>query len=144
MSKSTIHGKGPFRYEEAIAGAAGIYPGMLLKLNSSGEVVVHATAGGYAEAAFAQEDVLNEGHDVLTVYEDDALVGYLLPSKGSTVNALIADGEDIAIGDQLCSDGLGYLVKVVASEVPIAVAEEALDLTASANAAGGLCAVRIM
>jgi len=144
MSKSTIHGKGDFRHEEAVAGAAGILPGNLLMLNSSGEVVVHATAGGYAEAAFAEEDVLYEGHDVLEVYEDDAIVSYILPNKGSTVNALIADGEDIVAGDQLCSDGLGYLVKVVASEVPIAVAEEALDLTTSANAAGGLCAVRIM
>ncbi len=52
-----IHLLGDGRHEEAVAGGT-IRPGDLIKLNSDGEVVVHGSAGGNAEALFALEDAL--------------------------------------------------------------------------------------
>ena len=147
MAKTRVHSKGDYRQEEAIAGAAGIYPGMLLKLNASGEVVVHSTEGGRAEKAFAAEDAL-QGGTVSTVYTNGSVVTYILPVPGAVINALIEDGQDIAIGDELISAGNGKLKDATdlesgetLSEV-IAIAEEACDLTVS-NSSDTLSAVRI-
>ena len=143
-----IHSKGPFRQEEAIAHAAGVYPGMLVMLNSDGEVAVHATEGGRAEAAFAMEDAL-QGKTVDDVYTVGTIVTYILPGKGSVVNAMIEDGQDVAIGDHLISAGNGKLK--VSTDIEsgetlsqvIAVAEEACDLTGS-DTSDTLSAVRIL
>ena len=131
-----IHLKGSYRHEEAIAGAAGIYPGMLVMLNSSGEVVVHATAGGWAEKAFAEEDAL-QGHTIDTVYEDDSVVSYVLPEQGGEVNVMLKEGYDYSIGTQLVSAGDGTLMPYDDMESDgtvlevLAVCTEALDLTVS-------------
>jgi len=147
MAKNRIHNKGFYRHEEADAGEAGIYPGMLLELNSSGDVIKHNTEGARAEKAFATEDAL-QGGTTSTVYTNGEVVTYILPVPGSVVNALIKAGEDIAIGDELISAGDGTLIAlgsagsgVTVAEV-IAVAEEACDLTAS-GAANTLSAVRV-
>ena len=103
-----IHLKGPYTHDEADAGEAGIYPGMLLKVASDGDVEIHDTEGGRAEALFATEDSL-QGNTVATVYTVDNPVMLILPGLGCEVNALIAAGEDIAIGDWLCSNGDGCL-----------------------------------
>ncbi len=145
-----IHSKGGFWHEEAYAGAAGIYPGMLVMLNTAGKMVVHDTEGGWAEAAFAEEDAL-QGKTVATVYTINTILSYMLPVKGGVVNALIADGQDIAIGEKLISDGAGRLISYddsasgITTPIPIAVAEEARDLTGSNTpATGTLSAVRIL
>ena len=79
-----IHSKGPSQHEEYVAGAAGIYPGYLLLLNSANQVVNHNVEGGVAEALFAEEDAL-QGHTVSTVYTSGAVVSCILPGKGSVV-----------------------------------------------------------
>jgi len=131
-----IHSKGAFRQDEAKAGAAGIYPGMLIMLNSSGDVVVHATEGGWAEKAFAQEDAL-QGNTIATVYANGAIVTYILPAKAGCVNALLETGYSYAIGDHLISAGNGKLMQSAEissdgtlAEV-LAVCEEAVDLSDS-------------
>jgi len=55
-----IHRKGTFRHEEMKANEAGIYPGMLLKMDSSGEVGMHDSKGGDLgdEVLIAEEDAL--------------------------------------------------------------------------------------
>jgi hypothetical protein len=125
-----IHRKGDFRYDEALAGEAGIYPGMLLELNSDAEVIKHDDEGGRAERMFAQEDAL-QGKTVATVYTSGAIVGYILPVPGAEVNALIQGGQNISIGDELISAGDGTLKAAsdVSSSVDevIAVAMEAFD-----------------
>lgn len=143
-----IHLKGPYTHDEADAGEAGIYPGMLLKVASDGDVEIHDTEGGRAEALFATEDAL-QGNTIDTVYTVDNPVMLILPGLGCEVNALIAAEEDIAIGDWLCSNGdgclraLGSLDSEGVDVFCIAVAMEACDLTAS-GAVNTLAAVRIV
>jgi len=149
MSKNRIHAKGTYIYEEYKAASALIYPGFLLMLDSNGEVVPHDTQGGQAEAMFALEDAL-QGENRDHIYADDSLVACILPNKGSVIYAMIKDGEDIAIGDKLMSNGDGTLVEAASvgsgdanDEVVIAYAMEAKDLTNSA-VANGLALVRII
>ena len=145
-----IHSKGPYRHEEAIAGEAGIYPGMLLKLNSSGQVVKHSTEGGVLgdEVLIAEEDAL-QVNTVDTVYAVSEIVSYLIPNVGSVINMLIEDESDIAIGDKIMSAGNGLLKETTALEsgetlaVVVGVAEEANDLTGS-NTSNKLSAVRVV
>ena len=141
MSYNRIHNKGPYLQEEALAGGA-ITPGHLIKLNSAGAVVVHSTSGGACAAAFAAEDAL-QGEIVTHAYASAERVTYILPGKGSVVNAMINSGADIAIGDLLMSNGDGTLIERTGTNTVVGVATEACDLTGS-GAVDTLCAVRIV
>jgi hypothetical protein len=147
MATNRIHLKGPYRQDEAVTGAASIKPGHLVKKNSAGAVVVHGTEGGKAAPIFAAEDAL-QGKMVSEAYANAALATLVIPNVGSVVNAMIKDGENIAIGDHLISDGAGRLIEAAedsalsTSEV-VAIAEEACDLTGS-NTVDTLCAVMIV
>lgn len=134
-----ILSKGIAEHAEAIAGEAGIYPGMLIKLNSSGQVVRHSIVGGLLgdETLIAEEDAL-QGKTVDDVYVSGQLVFYLVPHKGAEVNVLVEDGQDIAIGDKLMSSGNGLFREAgdldsaaARGHVP-GVATETVDLTTSA------------
>lgn len=145
-----IHNKGTFRHEEADAGEAGIYPGMLIKLNSSGDVVKHSTEGGELgdEVLIAAEDAL-QGETIDTVYTSGDVVSYVMPSKGSVINMLIEDGQDVSIGNKLMSAGNGKLKVSTDLESGetlahvVGVAEEACDLTGS-NSSDTISAVRVV
>lgn len=145
-----VHSKGPFRHEEFRASAAGIYPGMLLTVNSSNEVAVHATEGGVLgdECIIAEEDAL-QGNTIDTVYADDAIVSVIIPNKGSVVNVLLEDGQDVSIGDKLISTGDGKfkVTTDLESGETLAhvqgIADEALDLTGS-NTEDTLVAMRVV
>ena len=144
-----IHSKGPYTHEEYDAGEAGIYPGMLLKLVSDGDVEIHDDANGRAEAFFAEEDALR-GRTVSQVYTVDNVVQCILPGLGCEIRALIVDEIDVAIGDRLVSNGDGRLKKLGDLDsgdidvFVIAVAMETCDLTVSDTpTAGTLCRVRI-
>ena len=138
---------GNFRREEAVA-AGTITPGMLVAVDSAGKVAAHAVQGGYAERAFAVEDAL-QGHTVSDDYSADDVVSYNLAAPGSEVNALIAGGEDIAIGDQLVSGGDGCLIEsgsgssetVVRQILAIAMAAVSSD---SSDGVNTLAKVRIV
>jgi len=106
MSTNRIHSKGDYRHEEAYAGEAGIYPGMLLELNSSGKVLKQNTEGAPAEIAIAEEDAL-QGNTVDTVYTDGEIVSYMLPVKGAEVNVRLATGQTITVGEGLIADADG-------------------------------------
>jgi hypothetical protein len=142
-----IHSKGPFTREEYDAGEAGIYPGMLLKLASDGDVEIHDDENGRAEALFAEEDA-SQGKTVDDVYIVDNVVSCILPQLGCEIRALIQDGQDISIGDRLVSAGdgtlkaLGTLDSEAVDVFVIAVAMEACDLSGS-NSSNTLCRVRI-
>ena len=143
-----IHSKGPYTHEEYVAGEAGIYPGHLVKLVSSGGIEIHDDENGRAEAMWAEEDAL-QGNTVETVYTVDNLASVILPGLGCEVRALIQDEQDISIGDRLVSAGdgtlkaLGTLDSGDIDVFVIAVAMENCDLTGSDTPAKGtLCRVR--
>ena len=103
-----IHSKGPFEYEEYKTDEAGIYPGHLVKLNTSGNIIRHDVEEGRNERMFAQEDAL-QGKTIDQVYSNGALAGVILPGIGSQVIAWLADNQVCNIGDHLVSNGDGTL-----------------------------------
>lgn len=145
----TIVLKGQFgQHEEGLA--SGIFsPGHLLKIDSDGKYLKHATEGGYAERAFAKEATLNQGKTVADAYAvgDVAFVYLALP--GDVVQAVLKAGVSYAVGDQLISAGDGTLKKLSAAgsgvtvKQPIAVVETALNLSAS-GAVATLSPVRVL
>lgn len=142
---STIHLKacGPINQEEAAAGEAGITPGHLVKLNTSNAVVKHPTAGIAASKAFAIEDRY-QGKGIDDAYASGDRCHYRILAPGDHVYALLADAENVVIGDLLSSKGDGTLRKVAGSDVALAVALEAKDLTASANTTAQRLRARII
>jgi len=96
---------GPFQNEDAAAAEA-ITPGMLVTLNSSGLVIKHATAAGAASRDFALER--NEmGKDIDTAYAINDIVKVGMFAPGERVLALIASGQNIALGATVESAGNG-------------------------------------
>lgn len=134
--------KGAGRHEEALAGGT-IKPGMLVILNSSNRVVVHATSGGYAEAAFALEDAL-KGKTIDDNYSNGDLVSYTIANKGDSIYALLAAGETAVIGSKLVSNGDGTLQVLAGAEIPLAICTEAQNLADSGEAVAGRVKCRIV
>ena len=130
--------------EEMVASAA-VTPGMLLIIESTGKVKAHDQADKDAFPIFALEDEL-QGKGIDDAYAANAPVQCWIPYRGDIVNAILADGQKVVIGDPLTSDGYGRLKKHVtdtgASTVPwtvypeqiVGYAAEALDLSGSSGA----------
>lgn len=97
---------------EAVANAT-ITPGMLIELMSTGKVRAHATAGGNVVGMmFALEDEL-QGNGIDDDYAALDQVQCWIPYRGDEVNAILKNGENVAIGDYLESAGNGELQKYV-------------------------------
>lgn len=135
---SSVHSKGAYRHEEFQAGESGIYPGMLVELNSSGYAIKHATQGGRGLMMIADEDAL-QGNTVSTVFTSGDQLTCMLPEKGAEVRLLVAAGENIAIGDELISNGAGLFIEngsedsgTTVNQV-FAIAAEAQDLSDSGD-----------
>lgn len=92
---------------EALANAA-ITPGHLVELMSTGKLRVHANAAQNAMPMFAVEDDL-QGNDITTAYSANNIAKYVIPRRGDVVYALLADGQNAAIGNFLESAGDGTL-----------------------------------
>lgn len=90
--------------------AEAITPGHLIDLNSSGNLVKHANAGQNAQPWFALENGL-EGEGITDAYASDDRVQYVRCGRGAEIYALLADGQTVAIGDELESNGDGTLKK---------------------------------
>ena len=130
--------------EEMVASAA-VTPGMLLIIESTGKVKAHNQADKDAFPIFALEDEL-QGKGIDDAYAANAPVQCWIPYRGDIVNAILADGENVAIGDPLTSDGHGRLKKHVTDtgsgaapwtvypEQIVGYAAEALDLSGSSGA----------
>lgn len=129
-------------FEEIDAGGT-ILPGMLLEETSSSTVVAHNSAGENALPMFAFEDEL-QGNGIDDAFATGDKVQVWIPGRGDQVYAILADGENVAVGDLLESNGDGYLKKHVAGsagvvEFPLAVvgyALEAVDLSGSSGEEG--------
>jgi hypothetical protein len=133
----TIILKGRGIRREAPAGGT-ITPGHLVTINTSGQLVVHATAGGANSKCFAVEaENLNPGGssqvaDIDTNYAANDYVQAEHLYCGCEVNALVAAAAPaIVIGDLLESAGNGTLRKLTTG-VAIAQALKAVD-----NSGGG-------
>ncbi len=142
MAKNTIKLK---KYLDVVneftATAVAITPGMLLELTSDGLVQAHSTEGGPVLPMFALEDEL-QGKGITDNYAVSAKIQVWTAVRGEEVYALLADGEEVAAGDFLISDGNGKLKKYdgnTASDVEfpqslVAVALEAVDMSDSSGA----------
>lgn len=137
--------------------AAGtIKPGHLIQENSSLNYVVHATAGGNAENFFAIEDEL-QGKNIDQNYTSGNRVQAVICRSGDVVYGRIANGQTIAVGNYLESNGDGYL-RLHTPDVDssantgadynrsiIGKSLEAIDMSDSSAAdPTGLCKVRIV
>ncbi len=87
---------------------AAILPGELIQLNSNGNVEVHDVAGGNLLHMFALASEL-EGKGIDDAYAAEDKVQCWVAVRGEEVYAILADGNDVAIGDFLESNGAGEL-----------------------------------
>lgn len=110
---------------EGVAAAA-ITPGHLVGVDANGEISKsHVLDGQEGAPAFALEyDLTGMGID--DDYADGDQVLYGIFPNGSKLYALIADGEDIAVGDKLASNGDGTLKEAGATDFVVAEAREAV------------------
>lgn len=134
------------RVREAICqDAVTITPGMLLAWGTTTTVKPHATAAGHAEGRkIALENPWSDhgtGPAIDHAYAAGETVGYIPAQSGDQFYMLLADGENVAKGDALVSDGLGALQEQatvdasVITEAIVGFAAEAVD-----NSAGGAVA----
>jgi hypothetical protein len=93
--------------EEFVA-AGTITPGMLVELDTTGEVKAHSNEDGNVLPMFALEDEL-QGKTIDDNYVATDLVQVWIPYRGDQVNAILAAGENVSIGTFLTSDGEGKL-----------------------------------
>ena len=118
-------------YTEHLADGV-ITPGDLVEITATG-VKRHATADGVASPIFAREDFL-QGKTISDNYAalDRITVGHCV--TGEVVQANLANGEDVAKGDLLTSNGAGKLQKYDSSgEYVVAIANEAVDMSGSSG-----------
>jgi hypothetical protein len=126
--------------KEATANAA-ITPGHLVELMTTGNIRVHATAGANAQKSFALENEL-EGEEMTVAYAANDLAFYSVFKTGDRVNALLNNGESVAIGAPLESAGngalqahtLGSAAVVEAPNSIVGYALEAVDMSDSSAA----------
>lgn len=137
-------------------------PGMLVEPRPGYSTLrKHATEGGNAIPMFAVEDKF-QGKGITDAYAAGDKVQVWIPQPGDEVYAQIEDEQEIAIGDFLESNGLGYLQKITNVEIssqaadvvyPLQIVAQALEKLelSSLSAAGSsdapakqFCRVRIV
>ena len=112
MNYNTIKLKKYSDVIEEYNAAAAITPGMLIQMTTADKVQKHATAGGNILPMFALEDEL-QGKGIDDNYATDDKVQCWIPGRGDQVYAILSDGETVAVGDFLESNGDGCLQKHV-------------------------------
>ena len=138
LSKQMIQIKthGEIAYEERNAGEAGIYPGMLCKVDTDGDVIKHDTEGGQCECLIALEDSL-QGRPVATVYTAAYPVRLEKFRSGEEFHGLLEAGQVVSIGEPVMSAGNGLFSSWTDSgqttDAIVGYAAEAEDLSASST-----------
>lgn len=121
---------GPGKLSEFAADGA-VRPGDLLQRNANG--VVSASVAGQGGVLFAAHDRL-QGKTIEDNYVSGDKVQCFAPKRGDQVWAWLADEENVATGAPLTNNAAGALVAgVVGTDVIVAFAEEALDLTGASG-----------
>lgn len=135
---TTVKIKSYLDIQEEYKAASALYPAYLVELTENSKVQSHSSTGGNAEKAFALEDAL-QGNDLAVEYSADGVVRVWYPQRGDQVQAVLADGETIKVGDFLESAGDGSLQKyavestAVYTEQVIGVALEDVNTSASSG-----------
>lgn len=151
MAKQTIKLKLYNNIINEYVAAGVITPGMLVTVGSAGTITANASAGGVCEKMFALEDEL-QGRTIDDDFAATEPVQTAICNGGDEVLAWLANGEDVAEGDVLVSDGAGALKAATADssavaveEYPIAVATEDVDMSGSSGVdPTGRISVRIL
>lgn len=140
---NTIIVSGEGVYQELLAGASSIKPGMLMMTTGAtpSTAVIHATAGGDTETLVVIEDSL-QGATVDTAFTSgDPMRGYT-PQPGSIIQFRLTGSVSYDEGDILISAGDGLLKKTTGSPAKVfGRIHEAVDY--SAVAGGGLGKVKV-
>jgi len=141
-----IHNKGPYQHEEYEAGEAGIYPGMLLNINSSANVIKHAISEVQCVVILAEEDAL-QGEEVTDVYTSGEEVMCIIPGKGSVVNCLVESGQNVLPGNYLTSGGNGLFIEAEtesSGSLNAGAIVQVLETSSGALSANTLIACRVL
>lgn len=124
-------------YDEApVATGQTILPGHLV-IKSSGEWVVHATAGVGGEYRIADMNIIEQKSvtEALTVGQTS---GAFIPEPGQTYNIIVGASQNIAVGDALTSNGNGTVKEATTNgatpDVVLFYAEEAVTTGAGVTA----------
>jgi hypothetical protein len=139
-----------------LVAASAISPGHIIEMNSNGKVKAHATEGGnVAPIMVALEDEL-QGNGLDDDYAADDQVQCWIPQRGDELLAILADGEDVNVGDLVESAGGGTVQKYTADTGDSSAATAtvypnqiigqvlaALNLSGS-SASGGAVKIRIV
>ncbi len=107
---------GGFRVKREATASGAISPGHIVERTSDSTptVKVHATADGdIGVLNVAVEDQL-QGRGVDDAYSSGDLVTYVVPKAGEKVQVIVANGQDISIGDEISSAGDGTVKKFAA------------------------------
>lgn len=136
MAVKTIILKGSGIRKEAPAAEA-IKPGQLVERTSAGKVQMRDTTAATTVLVAIENEVV--GKDIDTAYATDDTVLFGAYGTGVEINAWIADGQTIAVGDILQATTGGELIAVGAG-APVAVALAA----ASPSGAAGRCIVELL
>lgn len=141
MAPKTILLKGDATIKEAEAEAA-ITPGHLIEKIAAGTVQKQATTALNSPMLIALEDSL-VGGEIDTDYDDGDRVYYAAAKKGEEYYVWLSDGETVVIGDELeVGSTDGEFIKR-SSGISVATAEEAVDLSNSANTTKGRLKISI-
>jgi len=133
--------------------AAAITPGHVLYFNSSGQVAVHATAGGRVQPMMIALENSLAGKTISDAYAASDRVQVWFPQNGDIALMRIVNGANIAVADLVESQGDGTLREVVTDtsigtvkpDSFVGQALAACDMSGSSglDVAGGLCPIRI-
>ena len=115
---------------EAVASVA-LTPGEFVTFDSSGEFALPA-AGANLQMIMIEDDIA--GQEIPVDYDVNDNSRAVVPQPGSVVLAVLADGQSVAIGDDLEIDANGHLIDVSSNEA-VALAMEAVDASDSATTA---------
>ena len=124
----------PNRKEALSSGA--MSPGMAVKRTSASTdtVVVWPTADVKPSPLNILEENELQGAEITTAYATGKRVFFRTAYPGDYVEVLLANGEDVSKGDYLTMQAsTGLFKKVTGSEVKVAIALEAKDLSASST-----------
>lgn len=122
MIPNTIKVKDYLKVMDEYEANAAILPGNVVELMSTGKVRKHATASGNVAVMVAVEDEL-QGKGVEDAYAAGDRVQCWTPQRGDVVLMILADGQNVVIGDFLESDGAGRVQKHTVETVASADAQ---------------------
>jgi hypothetical protein len=151
MAKKSIILKDFLKVFEEYEAAGTITPGMLLEYTSAGKVQAHSSVGANVIPMLALEDEL-QGNGIDDDYSSGGQVQCWIPQRGAQALLIVANGQDITVGDLLESDGNGK-VQVHAADSAgtlypkqiVGEALEAVDMSGSSAAdPSGRIKVRIL